>query len=121
VDPAWRLAPQELARLLRGQSQTPERVGNVEAAWQAFRAFLALPVDGLDPTPGEDADGFLIRWGRHGWNDGLPSLTFTRQFAVDARATWTEPDRYQPEYRQVHLEPVFPDAPALAGLDRLDA
>jgi hypothetical protein len=53
-------------------------------------------------------------------NDGLPSLSFTRQFAVDVRAEWTETDWYQPEYWQVNLVMVFPDQPALADLDRLN-
>lgn len=40
-----------------------------------------------------------------------PRLTFTRQLAVDVRATWAEPDWYQPDYWQVNLELVFDDAP----------
>ena len=41
-------------------------------------------------------------------------------FAVDVRATWTETDWYQPEYWQLDLALVFPDAPELADLGRLD-
>ena len=48
-----------------------------------------------------------------------PSLTFTRQLAVDVRATWTEPDWYQPKYWQVNLMLVFDDAPALADVGKL--
>ncbi|WFF04843.1 hypothetical protein O7622_17385 [Micromonospora sp. WMMD1076] len=44
----------------------------------------------------------------------------TRQFAVDVRETWSEADWYQPEHWQVSLDLLFPDAPALADLDRLD-
>ena len=49
----------------------------------------------------------------------MPRLTFTRQFAVDVRADWTEMEWYQPEYWQVSLDMVFPDQPVLADLDRL--
>lgn len=108
---AWHESPEELAGLLRRHGLTPERVGDVEAAWQAFREFLARPVDGLAPGPDSDADGFVVQWGRHGWHDHLPSLSFTRQLAVHGN---------EPEYWQVSLDMVFPDAPALAGLDRLD-
>ena len=117
---AWRDSPEVLARLLREHGQDPNRVSNVEAAWQAFRSFLACPVDGLDPGPDSDADGFIVQWGRYGWNDMRPTLTFTRQFAVDVRTTWTESDWYQPEYWQVNLELVFDDAPALADVGQLE-
>jgi hypothetical protein len=69
---------------------------------------------------GSDADGFIVQWGRYSWHDRLPSLSFTRQFAVDVRATWTEPDWYQPEYWQVSLDLVFPESPALGDLDQLN-
>ncbi|MGI5522459.1 hypothetical protein ACQEUX_16090 [Micromonospora sp. CA-259024] len=117
---AWRNSPEELVGLLRRHGLTPERVDNVEAAWKAFREFLAQPVDGLEPGSDSDADGFIVQWGRYSWHDRLPSLSFTRQFAVDVRETWTETDWYQPEYWQVSLDLVFPDAPALADLDRLN-
>jgi hypothetical protein len=95
-------------------------VDNVEIAWKAFCEFLAQPVDGLEPGPDSDADGFIVQWGRYSWHDRLPSLSFTRQFAVDVRATWTETDWYQPEYWQLSLDLVFPDAPTLADLDQLN-
>lgn len=117
---AWRDSPNVLAELLRKHGLSPDRVDNVETAWQAFRAFLALPVDGLETAPDSDADGFIVQWGRYGWNDGLPSLCFTRQLAVDVRAAWTETEWYQPEYWQVVLNLVFPDAPELADLDQLN-
>lgn len=116
----WRDSPQELAGLLRRHGLTPDQVTSVETAWKAFGQFLARPVDGLESEPDSDADGFIVQWGRNSWNDGLPSLSFTRQFAVDVRETWTEPDWYQPEYWQVSLDMVFPDMPALADLDRLN-
>ncbi|MEV1319968.1 hypothetical protein AB0J14_28255 [Micromonospora arborensis] len=93
---------------------------NVETVWKAFREFLAQPVGGLEPGPDSDADGFIVQWGRYSWHDWLPSLSFTRQFAVDVRGTWTETDWYQPEIWQVSLDLIFPDAPALADLDKLD-
>jgi hypothetical protein len=83
--------------LLRAHGQDPEQVTSVEAAWQAFRSFLAAPIDGLEPGPDSDADGFIVQWGRYGWNDKRPSLTFTRQMAVAVEATCTESDSYQPE------------------------
>jgi hypothetical protein len=116
---AWRDSPGVLVELLRRHDLDPRQVDNVDLAWKAFCEFLAQPVDGLEPGPGSDADGFIIQWGRYGWHDRLPSLTFTRQFAVDVRATWTETDWYQPEYWQVALDLVFPDAPRLADLDQL--
>jgi hypothetical protein len=79
-----------------------------------------VEVDGLETAPGSDADGFIVQWGRYGLNGGLPSLSFTRQFAVDVRAEWTETDWYQPEYWQVSLDMVFADQPALADLDQLN-
>lgn len=113
----WRDSPEVLAGLLREHGQDPDQVTNVEAAWQAFRSFLANPIDGLEPDD-SDADGFIIQWGRWGWNDRRPSLTFTRQIAVNARATWTESDWYQPELWQLNLELIFNDAPELADLDQ---
>lgn len=117
---AWRESPEDLVGLLRLHGLTPDRVDNVEIAWKAFREFLAQPVDGLEPGLDSDADSFIVQWGRYSWHDRLPSLSFTRQFAVDAQETWTETDRYQPEMWQVSLDLVFADAPALADLDKLD-
>src|SRR5690242_4914130 len=117
---AWRDAQEVLADLLHQRGLTPDRVDNVDAAWKAFCEFLARPVDGLEPGPDRDADGFIVQWGRYSWHDRLPSLSFTRQFAMDVRATWTEPNWYQPEYWQVSLDLVFPDSPALTDLDQLN-
>jgi hypothetical protein len=109
-----------LARLLREHGQDPSHVTSVEAAWQAFRSFLASPVDGLETGPGSDADGFVLQWGRYGATEMRPSLTFTRHLAVDVRATWMESDWYQPEYWQVNLELAFDDTPSLADIDQLE-
>lgn len=117
---AWRDSNEVLARLLRELGQDPHRVTSVEAAWRAFQSFLSHAVDGLEAGPDSDADGFIVQWGRYGWEHRRPSLTFTRQFAVDVRATWTEPDWYQPDYWQVNLELVFDDVPALADVGELE-
>ena len=117
---AWRDSPEVLVGLLGRRGLVAGRVDDVAAAWAAFREFLAAPVDGLEPGPDSDADGFIVQWGRYSWHDRLPSLSFTRQFAVDVRDASTEPDWYQPEFWQVSLDMVFPDAPAFADLARLD-
>lgn len=117
---AWRESPEVLVGLLRRHGLARDRVDDIDKAWRAFCEFLAQPVDGLEPGPDSDADGFIVQWGRYSWHDRLPSLSFTRQFAVDVRATWTETDWYQPEYWQVTLEMVFLDAPTLADLDQLN-
>lgn len=116
----WRDSAEVLAGLLREHGQDPGSVVNVEAAWQAFRSFLSTPIDGLEPDPDSDADGFIVQWGRYGWNDRRPSLAFTRQMAVDVRATWTETDWYQPELWQLNLELIFDDGPELATLTTSD-
>lgn len=116
----WRDSLKALAASLREHGQDPGHVTNVEAAWQAFRSFLASPVDGLQPDPDSDADGFIVQWGRYGWNDRCPSLTFTRHMAVDVRASGTESDWYQPEYWQLNLELIFADVPELADIDELE-
>jgi hypothetical protein len=115
----WQDSGEVLARLLREHGQEPSRVTSVEAAWQAFLSFLNAPIDGLETGRDNDADGFIVQWGCYGWNDGHPSLAFTRQMAVDVRATWTEPDWYQPELWRLNLELVFDDLPALADVDQL--
>jgi hypothetical protein len=116
----WRDSAEVLAGLLREHGQDPGRVASVEAAWQAFRSFLARPIDGLEPDPDSEADGFIVQWGRYGWNGRQPSLVFTRQMAVDVRATWTESDWYQPELWQLNLELIFDEAPELATLTNSD-
>jgi hypothetical protein len=77
-------------------------------------------VDGLEAGEESDADGFIVEWGRYSWNDGLASLSFTRQYAVDVSDTWTETEWYQPEYWQVNLTMVFPDASELADVGMLN-
>jgi hypothetical protein len=117
---SWLNSADVLREMIRKQGSDPDRVESPESAWRVFCAFLAVEVDGLETALDCDADGFIVQWGRYSWNGGLPSLTFTRQFAVDVRAAWTETDWYQPEYWQVSLDMVFPDQPALADLDQLN-
>ena len=105
---------------MREHGQDPNQVINVEAAWQAFQAFLACPIEGLEADRDCDADGFIVQWGRYDRPRNRPSLSFTRQMAVDVRATWTESGWYQPEYWQVDLQLVFDDAPALVGIGELE-
>jgi hypothetical protein len=119
MEVGWRGSRDTLARLLRERGQDPDRVTDVATAWQAFRSFLDYRIDGLEPNQASDPDGFIVQWGCYSWNDKLPSLAFTRLFAVDVRATWTEPDWYQPEQWEVNLELVFGEAPALADIGRL--
>ncbi|MEU1964132.1 hypothetical protein ABZ541_03135 [Micromonospora sediminicola] len=93
-------------------------VVDVEAAWLAFGEFLQVEVDGVDPYPASDADGFIVQWGSYSWNGYHPSLTFTRQFAIagtdDQPGSWTDP-----EYWQVSLEMCFEDGPDLTGIAAL--
>lgn len=117
---SWRDSANVLRDMLRQQGLDPNRVESAESAWQVFRAFLALDIDGLETAPDADADGFTVSWGRYSWNDGLPSLSFSRHLAVDVSADWTETEWYQPEYWRVSLDMVFPDQPALADLDQLN-
>jgi hypothetical protein len=109
-----------LAGLLRRDGLDPDGVQSVSAAWQAFAEFLLLPVDGLESAE-NGGDGFMVQWGRFSWNDRLPSLAFTREFAVDVRDTWAEQEWYQPEIWQVTLDMVFLDTPRLADLGQSDS
>lgn len=111
--------PGELLRLLGQHGLNPDRVDNVETAWTVFGEFLAQPIDGLAAGERDNADGFIVQWGRYSWHDRLPGLSFTRQFAVDVRDGGAESDGSRPDYWQVSLDLVFPDAPAFADLDQL--
>ncbi|MFR9777205.1 hypothetical protein ACL02O_14225 [Micromonospora sp. MS34] len=92
---------------------------DVEAAWGAFAEFLQLDIDGVDPTPGSDADGFIIQWGRRTWSDNRLILTFTRQLAITDIGDHEDP-YWQPELWQLDLEMTFDNEVDLFGLDRLD-
>jgi hypothetical protein len=120
VATSWRNSADVLREIIRQQGADPDRVESPESTWRAFCGFLLVAFDGLDTESDSDADGFIVQWGRNSWNDGLPSLSFTRRFAVDVRAEWVEADWYQPEYWQVDLVMVFPDHPTLADLGELN-
>jgi hypothetical protein len=95
--------------------QDPHNVNDVEAAWTAFVDFLQTEIDGIDQTPDSDADGFIVQWGRCSWNDGLLSLSFTRQVAIVADGDPSDPDP-QPEYWQTDLTLCFSDSETLVGI-----
>ncbi|MGI5176937.1 hypothetical protein ACQEVZ_11445 [Dactylosporangium sp. CA-152071] len=123
----WRAAGESLDQSLREHGLDPAGVDNVEAAWRAFCAFLQVEIDGIDPEPDSDADGFIVQWGRYSWNGGLPSLDFTRQLAVvdvhDAGGTegteGSDDVEVGPELWQVSLRLWFADGPELAGIGEL--
>jgi hypothetical protein len=117
---SWRDSAGVLRDMLQAQGLDPERVADPAAAWRVFCAFLTVDVDGLETEPDGEADGFSVSWGRYGWNDRLPSLSFGRHLAVDVSATWTEPGWCPPEHWHVNLDMVFPDHPALADLGELN-
>ena len=111
---SWQSSIEVFSRLLRGRGLDPDSVADVHAAWAAFEEFLQTPLEGV--ASGEDADGYIVQWGRWSWNDSRPNLSFTRQLAIpDAE----DPDG-QPSYWQVDLEMTFSDVPSLTGLDELN-
>ncbi|WP_433116893.1 hypothetical protein [Micromonospora sp. CA-246542] len=116
----WRTSPDVFAQILRRHGFEPESVTDVEAAWCAFVEFMQVEIDGVDPTPDSDADGFIVQWGRYSWNEGRPSLTFTRQLAIADIGDRDDP-HWQPELWQIDLEMVFDDEADLIGLDQIDA
>ncbi|MER7892113.1 hypothetical protein ABTX15_20065 [Micromonospora sp. NPDC094482] len=114
----WRSSAEVFAQCLGSHGLDAAGVADVEAAWQAFCEFVQVEIDGVDPDPDSDADGFIVQWGRYSWHGHRPSLTFTRQPAIvgvddrDGRHV----DR---EYWQVSLEMRFDDGPDLAGIGTL--
>ncbi|MEV4131584.1 hypothetical protein AB0J72_05405 [Dactylosporangium sp. NPDC049742] len=56
----WRAAGESLDQSLREHGLDPAGIDTVEAAWRAFCAFLRVEIDGLDPEPDSDADGFIV-------------------------------------------------------------
>lgn len=115
----WRSSTEAFADMLRRHGVDPSGVTDVDAAWRAFGEFLQLEVDGLDPRPESDADGFIVQWGRNSWNNGQLSLTLTRQLAVADGPDLDDP-YWQPEYWQLELTMCFDDEPSLIGLDTLE-
>lgn len=113
----WRSGPDVFARILRQHAVDPDAVCDVDAAWDAFCAFLQVEVEGIE-GPEHDGDGFIVEWGRWGWQDGDPSLSFGRQLAVTGPGDRGDP-YWQPEYWKLALELVFAEDPAWADLDEL--
>ncbi len=109
---SWRDTADVLRDLLRRDGLDPDKVPSPTAAWQVFCAFLAVDVAEVQADPDSDADSFIVQWGRYGWHDGLPSLSFSRQLTFDVAG--------EPEFWQVTLDMVFADDPALADLDQLN-
>jgi hypothetical protein len=115
----WGTSADVFTQILRRHGVEPDSVTEVDAAWLAFAEFLQLGVEGIDPTPDSDADGFIVQWGRRSWSDSRLTLSFTRQLAVADIGDRDDP-YWQPELWQLDLEMAFNDEPDLLGLDRLD-
>jgi len=82
---SWRDGARELRRLVLAENGVPDRIENVGLAWRAFRAFLAVPLDGLfDRWDSADveADTLIVDFGVFGGEDDLPGLLLVRRFAV---------------------------------------
>lgn len=82
---SWRDGARELRRLVVAQGGVPDRIGDVGLAWRAFRAFLAVPLEGLfDRWDSADveAETLIVDFGVFGWQDDLPGLLLVRRFHV---------------------------------------
>ena len=82
---SWRDGAQELRRLVVAENGVPDRIEDVGLAWRAFRAFLAVPLDGLfDRWESADveADTLIVDFGVFGGEDDLPGLLLVRRFDV---------------------------------------
>ncbi|WP_345283318.1 hypothetical protein [Kitasatospora albolonga] len=106
----WTDAVKAFTRILRTHGLDPDAVVDVGRAWEAFREFVQLPLGGVAPVE-EDGDGFIVQWGRWSWDDGQPSLGFTRQVGV-----WEEGEV---ELWGVELTLYYGEDPAWAGLGSL--
>ncbi|MEU7994511.1 hypothetical protein AB0B83_04100 [Micromonospora sp. NPDC049060] len=115
----WRSSLDAFAQILRQHGIEQSSVTDVQAAWGAFAEFLQLDIDGIDPTPDSDADGFIVQWGRRSWSDNRLILTFTRQIAIADVGDCVAPYG-QPELWQLDLELTFDDEAGLIDLDGLD-
>ena len=86
---SWREGVHELRRLIMAEGGDPGEVHDVDLAWQAFRAFLAVPLDGLfDRWDGDvEADTLVIEFPVSDWSDDRPGLLIARRFAI-ASVEW---------------------------------
>jgi hypothetical protein len=81
----WRDGAQELRRLVVAENGDPDRIEDVDVAWRAFRAFLAVPLDGLFDrwqSAEVEADTLIVDFGVFGEEDDLPGLLLVRRFDV---------------------------------------
>ncbi len=113
----WKSSPELFALILRRHGLDPDAVDDVARAWSAFQEFVQVQIDGIEPAE-DDGDGFIVQWGRWGWNDNCPTLAFTRQFAVNDEDDRNE-EFWQPQRWNIELELFFADAPAWADLDNM--
>jgi hypothetical protein len=83
---SWRDGVQQLRRLVAAEGGDPDRIQDVDLAWRAFRAFLAVPLGGLfDRWEGDvESDTLVIEFPVSEWPDGLPGLLLARRFAIPA-------------------------------------
>ena len=100
---AWRSSADAFAEILGRYGLHPDAVTDSATAWQAFQEFVQVAVDGIDPDPDADSDGFIVQWGRNSDSEGLASLSFTRQLAVVETGDHDGP-YWQPELWQVDLQ-----------------
>lgn len=113
----WKSSVDVFAQILRQHGVEPNAVHEVNAAWDAFGEFLRIEVEGIE-RPENDGDGFIAEWGRWGWNDHQPALSFGRHVAVTGTGERDDP-YWQPEYWKVELQLIFAEDPAWVDLDSL--
>jgi hypothetical protein len=111
----WRSSAEVFAQILRRHGVEPDAVRDVDAAWDAFGEFLQIEIGGIEGRE-NDGDGFIAEWGRWGWNDDRPALSFGRLLAVSDAGERDDP-YWQPEYWKVELQLCFAEDPAWADLD----
>ncbi|MGW5610160.1 hypothetical protein ACWEWI_29555 [Streptomyces sp. NPDC003753] len=105
------------ARILTQRAIDPDAVHSVDAAWDAFGEFLQVEIEGIERSE-NDGDGFIVEWGRWGWNDDQPSLSFGRLLAVSDASDREDPN-WQPEHWKVELQLIFAEDPAWADVGSL--
>ena len=87
----------------------------VEVAWDVFKAFARLPVDGMSRE--DDSDGLLFQTGVYDWHDGRgPRFSFSmvRQFSFD------DEDGDYDHMEQLECVVLFDPVPGLAALPRAE-
>ena len=112
---------QELRRLVAMQGGDPDDIHDVDLGRRAFRAFLAVPLDGLfEGWEGNvEADTLVIEFPVSDWSDDRPGLLFARRFAIPA-VEWVDFAPGEPvaatdgqaiaDFVQIQLELRFPHA-----------